>query len=36
MEEKGLPLFSLTKKDFQLTFYRGSGKGGQNRNKRDT
>ncbi len=26
-------LFSLTKKDFELEFYRGSGAGGQNRNK---
>ena len=29
-------LFSLTKKDFELEFYRGSGKGGQNRNKVET
>ena len=29
-------LFSLTKKDFEIETMRGSGKGGQNRNKRDT
>lgn len=29
-------LFSLTKKDFNIETMRGSGKGGQNRNKRDT
>lgn len=29
-------IFSLTKKDFQVDYYRGSGAGGQNRNKRDT
>lgn len=29
-------LFSITKKDFRVETMRGSGKGGQNRNKRDT
>ena len=29
-------LFSITKKDFKVETMRGSGKGGQNRNKRDT
>jgi hypothetical protein len=29
-------LLSLTKKDFKVEFYRASGNGGQNRNKRDT
>ena len=29
-------LFSLTKKDFKVEYYKASGKGGQNRNKRDT
>jgi protein subunit release factor B len=29
-------LFSVTKKDLDITFFRGSGNGGQNRNKRDT
>lgn len=29
-------LFSLTKKDFEVQTSRGSGAGGQNRNKRDT
>lgn len=29
-------LFSLTKKDFEISFFRGSGKGGQNRNKVET
>jgi len=29
-------LFSLTKKDFDIEFTKGSGKGGQNRNKRET
>lgn len=28
-------VLSLTKKDFRVDFYRGSGPGGQNRNKRD-
>ena len=35
MKDKQL-LFTLTKKDFRIEFMRGSGKGGQNRNKRDT
>jgi len=29
-------LFSVTKKDFVVQAYKGSGKGGQNRNKRET
>lgn len=29
-------LFSLTRKDFVVEFTKGTGKGGQNRNKRDT
>ncbi len=29
-------LFSLTKKDFEIQFYRGTGNGGQNRNKVET
>jgi peptide chain release factor 1 len=29
-------IFSLTKKDFTVEFFKASGKGGQNRNKRDT
>lgn len=29
-------LFSITKDDFRIEFYRDSGAGGQNRNKRDT
>jgi len=29
-------LFSVTKKDLKIQFMRGSGNGGQNRNKRDT
>jgi len=29
-------LFSVTKKDFKIDYYKASGKGGQNRNKRDT
>ena len=29
-------LFSITKKDFRVETIRGSGKGGKNRNKRDT
>ena len=33
---KNKPLFSVTKKDLRIEFYRASGKGGQNRNKRDT
>jgi protein subunit release factor A len=33
---KGELLFSLKKKDFEIEFYRGSGKGGQNRNKVET
>ena len=32
MVEK-MPIIHLTKKDFELEFYIGSGKGGQNRNK---
>jgi len=27
------PILTLTKKDFRIDFYRGSGKGGQHRNK---
>lgn len=27
------PLFSVTKKDFRIDYYRGTGKGGQKRNK---
>ena len=34
-KEKQL-LFSVTKKDLRIETMRGSGKGGQNRNKRDT
>jgi hypothetical protein len=30
------PILSLTKKDYRIEYYRGSGAGGQNRNKRDT
>lgn len=33
MKEK---LFTLTKKDFEVEFFRGSGKGGQHRNKTDS
>jgi protein subunit release factor B len=29
-------LFSITKKDFEIQTYKASGKGGQNRNKRET
>lgn len=29
-------LFRLSKKDFELEFFRGSGKGGQNRNRVET
>jgi len=29
-------LFSVTKKDLDIQFYKSSGKGGQNRNKRET
>ena len=29
-------LFSVTKKDLKITYYKASGKGGQNRNKRET
>ena len=32
MENENL-LFSLTKKDFRIDYYRGTGKGGQKRNK---
>lgn len=35
MKEKTL-LFSVTKKDFDIQFTRGTGKGGQNRNKVET
>ena len=30
------PVLTLTRKDFQIEFLKGSGKGGQNRNKRET
>lgn len=30
------PLFSVTKKDFEVQTFRAGGKGGQNQNKRDT
>jgi protein subunit release factor B len=29
-------LFTITKKDLDITYYKASGKGGQNRNKRET
>jgi peptide chain release factor 1 len=29
-------IFSLTRKDFKVDYYKGSGAGGQNRNKRET
>ncbi len=29
-------IFSVTKKDFDIQYYKSSGKGGQNRNKRET
>lgn len=35
MKNKEL-IFSFTKKDFKVDYYRGSGPGGQHRNKRDT
>ena len=35
MSKKQL-LFSITKKDLVITYYKASGKGGQNRNKRET
>jgi protein subunit release factor B len=35
MENKNKPVLSLTAKDFRWTYYRGSGKGGQKRNKTD-
>ena len=35
MKEKEL-LFSITKNDFEIERIKGSGKGGQNRNKRET
>jgi len=31
-----VPLFTLTKKDFRVDYYKGSGPGGQHRNKRET
>jgi protein subunit release factor B len=30
------PFFSVTKADLRIDYFRGSGKGGQHRNKRDT
>ena len=30
------PSFSITRKDFKVDYYKGSGAGGQNRNKRET
>lgn len=36
MKEEQEPVLSLNKDDFEIEFLRGSGKGGQNRNKRET
>lgn len=36
MEKKREKLFSLTKKDFRWDYFRGSGKGGQKRNKTES
>jgi peptide chain release factor 1 len=34
-EDKNKPILSLTAKDFRWEYYRGSGNGGQNKNKTD-
>ena len=36
MKKKRQLLFSVTKKDLKIEYYKASGKGGQNRNKRET
>lgn len=36
MKKKRQLLYSLTKKDFRIQYFRGSGAGGQHRNKTDT